>query len=112
MNSSFFRGEDMALCQIYFQAEAIYSCVSELGEIGVVQFKDVRIDRPPPFLYSLICFSLISFFFSRSVKLNPDLNAFSRKFVNEVRRCEEIERKLSNSNPLTIYFKKYSEILS
>ena len=28
-------------------------------------------------------------------QLNPDVNAFQRKFVNEVRRCEEMERKLS-----------------
>ena len=33
----------------------------------------------------------ISFLF----QLNPDVNAFQRKFVNEVRRCEEMERKLS-----------------
>lgn len=28
------------------------------------------------------------------LKLNPTVNAFQRKFVNEVRRCEEMERKL------------------
>lgn len=28
-------------------------------------------------------------------QLNPDVNAFQRKFVNEVRRCEEMDRKLS-----------------
>lgn len=32
------------------------------------------------------------FFFS--FQLNPDFNAFQRKFVNEVRRCDEMERKL------------------
>ena len=26
--------------------------------------------------------------------MNPDVNAFQRKFVNEIRRCEEMERKL------------------
>ena len=56
----------MTLCQIYFQAEAVYSCVAQLGELGIVQFRD----------------------------LNPNINAFQRKFVNEVRRCEEMERKL------------------
>lgn len=64
--SSLFRGEEMTLCQIYFQSEAAYSCIAQLGELGIVQFRD----------------------------LNPNMNAFQRKFVNEVRRCEELERKL------------------
>lgn len=28
------------------------------------------------------------------IQLNPDVNSFQRKFVNEVRRCDEMERKL------------------
>jgi len=53
--------------QIYFsQPEAAYECMAELGELGVVQFRD----------------------------LNPDTNVFLRKFVGEVRRCDEMERKL------------------
>ncbi|XP_046963367.1 V-type proton ATPase 116 kDa subunit a 1 [Vanessa cardui] len=61
-----FRSEEMALCQLFIQPEAAYTSVSELGEAGTVQFRD----------------------------LNPDVNAFQRKFVNEVRRCDEMERKL------------------
>ncbi|KAL5018990.1 hypothetical protein ScPMuIL_004712 [Solemya velum] len=56
----------MALCQLFLQSEAAYSCISELGELGVVQFKD----------------------------LNPEVNAFQRKFVSEILRCDEMERKL------------------
>ena len=41
--STLFRGEEMALCQIYFQTEAAYSCLAQLGELGVVQFRDVII---------------------------------------------------------------------
>lgn len=63
---SLYRSEEMAMCQLFLQAEAAYACISELGELGRVQFKD----------------------------MNPDLNSFQRKFVNEVRRCEEMERKL------------------
>lgn len=35
------RSEDMSLCQLFLQAETAYGCVSELGELGIVQFKDV-----------------------------------------------------------------------
>ncbi|KAL1132711.1 hypothetical protein AAG570_010663 [Ranatra chinensis] len=63
---SLFRSEEMTLCQLFLQSEAAYACVSELGELGLVQFRD----------------------------LNRDVNAFQRKFVNEVRRCDEMERKL------------------
>lgn len=34
---------------------------------------------------------------SLSPQLNPDVNVFQRKFVNEVRRCEEMDRKLRTS---------------
>lgn len=61
-----FRSEEMALCQLFIQPEAAYLSVSELGETGTVQFRD----------------------------LNVELNYFQRKFVNEVRRCDELERKL------------------
>lgn len=63
---SLFRSEEMTLCQLFLQSEAAYACVSEMGELGLVQFRD----------------------------LNPEVNAFQRKFVNEVRRCDEMERKL------------------
>jgi len=36
-----FRSEEMALCQLFLQQEGAYACVSELGEMGLVQFKDV-----------------------------------------------------------------------
>jgi V-type H+-transporting ATPase subunit a len=63
---SLFRSQEMTLCQLFLHADTAYMCISELGELGVVQFRD-------------------------SV---PDTNAFQRKFVNEIRRCDEMERKL------------------
>jgi hypothetical protein len=50
--SSPFRSEDMMLCQLYLQAESGYACVAELGELGVVEFRDVSSDDPPKFLFS------------------------------------------------------------
>ncbi|TDG49054.1 hypothetical protein AWZ03_004539 [Drosophila navojoa] len=61
-----FRSEQMALCQMFIQPEAAYTSVSELGETGCVQFRD----------------------------LNCTVNVFQRKFVTEVRRCDELERKI------------------
>ena len=40
---SIFRSEEMTLCQFFLQSEAAYACVAELGELGIVQFKDVSI---------------------------------------------------------------------
>lgn len=56
----------MSKCQLYLPPEAAYNCVSQLGELGLVQFVD----------------------------LNPDVSNFQRQFVGEVKRCEELERKL------------------
>ncbi|KAM6436122.1 V-type proton ATPase 116 kDa subunit a 4 [Liasis olivaceus] len=64
--ASMFRSEEMCLMQLFLQVESAYCCVAELGELGLVQFRD----------------------------LNADVNNFQRKFVNEVRRCESLERIL------------------
>ncbi|XP_075889133.1 T cell immune regulator 1, ATPase H+ transporting V0 subunit a3b [Nelusetta ayraudi] len=64
---SFFRSEEVCLVQLFLQSGSAYNCVSELGELGLVEFRD----------------------------LNPNVNAFQRKFVGEVRRCEELEKTFS-----------------
>ncbi|KAL5960886.1 hypothetical protein TSMEX_011386 [Taenia solium] len=61
-----FRSERMQLSQLFLHIDSAYMCIVELGELGVVQFRDTNAER----------------------------NAFQRKFVNEVRRCDEMERKL------------------
>ncbi|KAM9330880.1 V-type proton ATPase 116 kDa subunit a 2 [Gastrophryne carolinensis] len=61
-----FRSETMCLAQLFLQSGAAYDCVSELGEIGLAEFRD----------------------------LNPQVSAFQRKFVGEVKKCEELERIL------------------
>uniref|UniRef100_A0A8C7GCQ5 V-type proton ATPase subunit a n=1 Tax=Oncorhynchus kisutch TaxID=8019 RepID=A0A8C7GCQ5_ONCKI len=59
---AFFRSEEVCLVQLFLQSGSAYNCVNELGELGLVEFRD----------------------------LNPNVNSFHRKFVNEVRRCEEM----------------------
>uniref|UniRef100_A0A8D3E9W5 V-type proton ATPase subunit a n=1 Tax=Scophthalmus maximus TaxID=52904 RepID=A0A8D3E9W5_SCOMX len=61
---SMFRSEEVCLVQLFLQSGSAYNCVSELGELGLVEFRD----------------------------LNPNVNAFQRKFVGEVRRCEDLEK--------------------
>eukprot|EP00095_Tigriopus_kingsejongensis_P004409 snap_masked-scaffold93_size381549-processed-gene-2.18 protein:Tk04409 transcript:snap_masked-scaffold93_size381549-processed-gene-2.18-mRNA-1 annotation:"vacuolar proton translocating atpase 116 kda subunit a" len=65
-DAALFRSEPMSRCQLILQSEAAYNCIAELGELGLVQFVD----------------------------LNPDVSSFQRKFVGEVKRCEEMERKM------------------
>ena len=63
---SLFRSEPVLRYQLILQSEAAYQCVAELGEIEAVQFLDS----------------------------NPGLSNFQRKYVAEVKRCEELERIL------------------
>ncbi|XP_048031279.1 V-type proton ATPase 116 kDa subunit a 1 isoform X3 [Megalobrama amblycephala] len=64
--SSLFRSEEMCLVQLFFQTESAHNCINELGHLGLVQFKD----------------------------LNPGVTTFQRRFVKEVKKCEEMERIL------------------
>ena len=38
---SLYRSEEMCLAQLYLQSEAAFACISELGELGLAQFRDV-----------------------------------------------------------------------
>ena len=38
---SLFRSEEMCLAQLFLQAGSAYDCISELGETGLVEFRDV-----------------------------------------------------------------------
>uniref|UniRef100_A0A8C4N3B2 V-type proton ATPase subunit a n=1 Tax=Eptatretus burgeri TaxID=7764 RepID=A0A8C4N3B2_EPTBU len=60
------RSEEMCLAELFMQYETAYRCVAELGHLGLVQFRD----------------------------LNTSINAFQRRFVIELRRCEDMERSL------------------
>ncbi|XP_063820553.1 V-type proton ATPase 116 kDa subunit a 2 [Pseudophryne corroboree] len=63
---SLFRSETMCLAQLFLQAGSAYDCVSELGEMGLAEFRD----------------------------LNPHVSEFQRKFVGEVKKCDDLEQIL------------------
>ncbi|KAM4808858.1 V-type proton ATPase 116 kDa subunit a 2 [Rhinophrynus dorsalis] len=63
---SLFRSETMCLAQLFLQSGSAYDCISELGELGLAEFRD----------------------------LNPHVSPFQRKFVGEMKKCEEMERIL------------------
>eukprot|EP00124_Ichthyophonus_hoferi_P004687 Ihof_evm2s548 gene=Ihof_evmTU2s548 len=60
------RSQHMTLVQLIIQSDAVYDSVGQLGELGILQFKD----------------------------LNVGVNAFQRNYVKDIRRCEDAERKL------------------
>ncbi|KAF9265831.1 V0/A0 complex, 116-kDa subunit of ATPase [Marasmius fiardii PR-910] len=63
---SLLRSEEMSLVQLFVPTEVAHDTVAELGELGNVQFKD----------------------------LNPTVNPFQRSFVGEIRRIDEMARRV------------------
>ncbi|KAI8062149.1 V-type ATPase, V0 complex, 116kDa subunit family [Gongronella butleri] len=55
----------MSLIQMYIPMEVAQPCIAAMGDMGMVQFRD----------------------------LNPEVNAFQRSFVSEIRRLDEMERQ-------------------
>lgn len=64
--SGLWRSEDMTLLQLHMQRECAHDSVLFLGRLGMFQFQD----------------------------LNKNVNAFQRDFAAEVRRCDDMDRKL------------------
>eukprot|EP00796_Vickermania_ingenoplastis_P009727 gene9727-6815_t len=64
--SGLWRSEDMLLLSLRMQREVAHDAVLKLGEVGQFQFED----------------------------LNANVSAFQRDFVQEVRRCDEMDRRI------------------
>lgn len=52
-----FRSEEMCLVQLFLPAGSAYNCVSELGELGLVEFRDAS------FMDTLLFRSVLQFLF-------------------------------------------------
>lgn len=55
---TFLRGEEMCLAQLFLQSGSAYDCISELGELGLVEFRDVslQIVISSSWVYVMSCF--------------------------------------------------------
>jgi len=66
IKSTFYRSDAMSYVQFYIPNEVAKYVVSEIGEIGLVQFID----------------------------LNRNVSAFQKAYVQEIRKCDEMERQI------------------
>ena len=90
MSSSLFRGEIVVLNQIYFQSEVAYSCVSRLGEMGVVQFRDVTQFILEKKFYSSL---FISFYIIHTLA-----QSFNERFSTQIRQRSKKMRRNGTKN--------------
>lgn len=79
---SILRSELMSLCQLFLQPDSAFTTVAQLGELGNCHFRDVS------------CFALsIDYVFT--LQLNTETSAYNQKFVMEVKRCDNMQRQIS-----------------
>jgi V-type H+-transporting ATPase subunit a len=83
----------MEYISLIVNEDAAHDCLADLGNLGVIQFTDVRSSScssiPVHFNLPLMISNILYF-----LQLNPDLTPFQRRYVSYVKRCDELERKL------------------
>lgn len=67
---SWWRSEEMTYVSIILAESAAAACISEIGALGCMQFTD----------------------------MTPELTPFQRRYVNNIKRCDELERKIRYVN--------------
>ncbi|KAL6276006.1 hypothetical protein ACE6H2_019607 [Prunus campanulata] len=105
------RSEKMTFVQLIIPVESAHRAISYLGELGLLQFRDegfawrpILLDfnkKNPPAFLMVFClgrlrnvqYHVLSYR-SSILKLNADKSPFQRTFVNQVKRCAEMSRKL------------------
>jgi V-type H+-transporting ATPase subunit a len=101
---SLFRSQPMSLGQIFLQSDTAFETVAALGELVRVCLRNPSRARPhtcafaghravprcakPIVAQSSACLIVCL------LQLNANVNSFQRKFVNEIRRCENMQRQL------------------
>ncbi|KAG8473681.1 hypothetical protein CXB51_035988 [Gossypium anomalum] len=88
-----FRSEAMQLVQLIIPMESAHLTVSYLGDLGLIQFKDVC---TLVFLlvrhFFMLCLLMDAQLLSKS--LNSDKSPFQRTYAAQIKRCGEMARKL------------------
>lgn len=87
---SLFRSEEMTLCQLFLQSEAAYACVSELGELGLVQFRDVSIFCTTNVLHSCYCYFTTNSTMSKILTFNDMPSTMNHRLSNNLLLIDRI----------------------
>uniref|UniRef100_A0A3B4E322 V-type proton ATPase subunit a n=1 Tax=Pygocentrus nattereri TaxID=42514 RepID=A0A3B4E322_PYGNA len=80
---SLFRSEEMCLAQLFLQSGSAYDCISELGELGLVEFRDVSKSRRG-----------VCSFSSRSFALQEQLQRLELELSEVTRNKEKLQKNL------------------
>lgn len=91
--STIFRSELMTLCQLYLQPDAAYATVAELGELAIVQFRDVRLALIPLPLIIAVVLRLVE---SQCQRLSTQIRQRSSTIRRDRTQTPSVKREETN----------------